>query len=414
MKKKLQIIKPGKEECAKFNSITASFLKKLKFEGADIILGGSGAKDTWLSGNHDVDIFVRFNYEKYSHLSHELADLLEKILKQTFPKKEIKKLHGSRDYFQLVYKNLNFEVVPILEIKHAKEAMNITDISPLHSVWINKNAKGIKDEIRLAKQFCRANKLYGAESYLSGFSGYILEILVTHYGSFEKLLKASQKWKLKEVLDPEKHYKNKEMVMFHLNNSKLLSPLIIVDPVDKDRNAAAALSKDKFLQFKNLAKLYLKEPMIEFFEPKEIVYKELKIGKGRNYLVFLDIETLSGKEDVIGVKLLKVFNFLSKELSRFKIKDADWDWDHESKAKFYFILRKKKLSEYEIRKGPPLNLKDYAKDFKKKNKDTYVEKDCLMAKVKNNKPLLKDYLKSVVKKEYFKERIKKIAKMVVI
>jgi len=27
---------------------------------------------------------------------------------------------------------------------------------------------------------------------------------------------------------------------------------------------------------------------------------------------------------------------------------------------------------------------------------------------------LKDYLKSVVKKEYFKERIKKIAKMVVI
>ena len=37
-----------------------------------------------------------------------------------------------------------------------------------------------------------------------------------------------------------------------------ISPLIVIDPVDKERNAAAALSINKFSSFKRLAKNYLK------------------------------------------------------------------------------------------------------------------------------------------------------------
>jgi len=402
------MINPGKEERTNFNKITTEFLEKLnaKLKDAKVILGGSGAKDTWLSGNHDIDLFVQYDYKKYSSESEHLSELLEKTLKKTFPKVEINKLHGSRDYFQLTYKKLNFEVVPIIKISKSEDALNITDISPLHAIWVNKNTKDKKDDIRLVKQLCRANKLYGAESYISGFSGYILEILIAHYGSFEKLLKASEKWKDKEVVDPEKHYKNKAMVMFNLNTSKLQSPLIIVDPVDQNRNAAAALSLEKFMLFKKVAKSYLKKPSATFFTKKEIDLEQLNKEKGN--LVYVKVIPLEGKGDVVGVKLLKAFEFLEKEFKPFGVKKSDWDWDREKKAVFYYILEKDKLPDYDLRKGPPLKLEDFVKDFKKKNKDTFVKEGKLYAKIKVEYPLLKDFVNDLIKQKYFKEKVKKI------
>jgi len=53
--------------------------------------------------------------------------------------------------------------------------------------------KKILDEIRIAKAFCYANNCYGAESYISGFSGYALELLVYHYKSFLKFIKSMVK-----------------------------------------------------------------------------------------------------------------------------------------------------------------------------------------------------------------------------
>src|SRR3989344_1107382 len=170
----LNKIKPNEQERLWFKTIADSFLKLLnsKLKDARAILGGSGAKDTWLAGNHDVDIFVLFNYQKYSGQSSELANFLEPIFKKVFSKEKISRVHGSRDYFQLYYQGFFFEVIPILQISSSLQAINITDISPLHSLWANKYTKGLKDEIRLIKQFCRAQKVYGAESYIGGFSGY--------------------------------------------------------------------------------------------------------------------------------------------------------------------------------------------------------------------------------------------------
>src|SRR3989338_8070005 len=178
LKPVLRKIKPGKDEQKKFSTATASFLKSLNAAlGKDgtALLGGSGAKGTWLSGSHDMDVFVAFDYKKYADHSSELSGLLEKGLKKAFPKTGIDRLHGIRDYFQLSYQSLMFEIVPILKINKAEEARNITDISPLHSAWVNKHAAKVKDDIRLLKQFCKANNMYGAESYIGGFSGYVLE-----------------------------------------------------------------------------------------------------------------------------------------------------------------------------------------------------------------------------------------------
>ncbi|MFH0701581.1 MAG: CCA tRNA nucleotidyltransferase [Candidatus Woesearchaeota archaeon] len=411
MKEILKKIKPGTEERKKFESVTKLFLKKLNstLKDAAGIIGGSGAKDTWLSGNHDVDIFVQFNYEKFSSKSEQLSDLLEKALKKTFPSSKIERLHGSRDYFQLRFEEIDFEVIPILKVKKAADAKNITDLSPLHSIWINVHTGKLKDDIRLTKQFCKSNRVYGAESYIGGFSGYVLEILVAYYGSFQKLLQATQKWKEKEVIDPENYYPKKD-ALFHLNSSKQQSPLILIDPTDKNRNVAAALSLEKFLEFKRVTKEYLTKPSERFFQ-KEVIIKEhleQESQKNKLKLVFLDVQPLLGKEDVVGAQLVKGFEFIKKELQKFGVRKSAWEWDKKQKAVFYFMLEKERLPDFEVRMGPPLTLKEHVAHFKKEHKNTFEEKGKVYAKIKVEHPWLKDFLENLVKEKYLKEKVKKI------
>lgn len=416
----LNKIKPKKTEQQEQNKLTVKFLKainkSLTKHQAKALQGGSSAKDTWLANNKEVDIFVQFPYNEFKSKSAKLSDLLEPIIKKTFPKHKIDRVHGSRDYFQIKYDNFLFEVIPILKISKAEQAINITDISPLHAEWVNKRAKkikgkkiNIKDEIRLAKQFCKAQQLYGAESYLSSFSGYMLEILTIYYGSFENLLKAALKWKTPVIVDIENYHKTKHKVFFELNKSKLHSPIIIIDPVDKYRNAAAALSKEKFLLFKKKARQFLNKPGEEFFVRKKLSLAQLK--KSKQYLVYIELEALEGKRDVVGAKLLKIFKHLRKEFKKYNLVDGGWEWSPGEKAKMYYLVKIKNRPNIEIRIGPPLKLKEHVKDFKKKNKQYFEKNGKIMAKVKILHPKLKDFAKNAVKHKYVKEKIVKVSKM---
>jgi tRNA nucleotidyltransferase (CCA-adding enzyme) len=399
-------IKPKQVETKNFQRITNQFLKKLnsqlKKSNAKAILGGSGAKDTWLSGSHDIDIFVQFDYKKYKCKSTKLADILEKTIKKNFPK--LTRLHGSRDYFQTRFQNCLFEIVPILKISNANQAVNITDISPLHAQWVKKANIKVRDEVRLTKKFAKAVKCYGAESYITGFSGYVLEILTIYYGSFEKLLHAAVKWESRDIIDITKHYQGRE-VFKKVNPSKLHSPLIVMDPVDKSRNASAALSMEKFLLFKEKAALFLEKPGLKMFEKETISFKNLE-KQTRYNLVYLEVGALTGKVDVVGTKLLKVFQFLKKKLIPFKIKKADWDWN--GKAIFYFILEKRQIPPYIFRTGPPLKMEKFVEEFKKKHKDTFKERNRIMAKIPIKHFILKDFVNVILKEEYVKERVKGI------
>ncbi len=396
----LSKITPTKEERTTYNDLTKEVCKLLNqnLEDAKAILGGSGAKDTWLSHSHDADIFVMFNYSKFKDQSNNLSDLLEPTIKKIF--KKYHRVHGSRDYFQFTYKNLSIEVIPILKIKDATQAINITDVSPLHADWVNQYE--LKDEIRLAKQFFRAQRIYGAESYLGGFSGYITEILTIHYGSFNNLLNAATKWKIPTIIDTANHYKGQD-VLFEMNSSKLTSPLIIVDPVDKTRNAAAALTKDKFKKLIKAAKAYLKNPDETFFE-KELFTKETL--KGKHHLVYIKLVPLKGKKDVVGGKVKKCFDYLSKELEQFGLKRADWELNED--ATLFFICKIKELPLTTLRKGPPLKLKEAVKKFKQIHKNAKTVNDHLVAEIKTPHTNLNLFIQHKLKQIYVKEKIDKI------
>jgi tRNA nucleotidyltransferase (CCA-adding enzyme) len=398
----LDIIKPSKKEEKEIEERIKKFISRIKVKDAKIILGGSGAKGTWLKTTKDADIFIQFKYDKFHDKSDQLSDILEKQLKKSF--KKLDRLHGSRDYFQVHENKFTFEIIPIMEIKKAESALNITDVSPLHADFVKlvtKKNKRLPDEIRLMKQFCKVNRIYGAESYINGFSGYMCELLVINYGSFLKLMKAASKWKVKEVIDIKKFYKNKN-VMFELNKSKLYSPLILIDPVQEDRNAAAALSYEKFDLFIKKARAFVKKPTVKMFEEPKLDLDKLK----KDFIV-IEVKSLKGKEDVIGAKLVKAFNFINTELTKegFVVKKCDWLWDRDKKGYFIFKLGKD-VDKIKILNGPSVSIKEHVVKFKKKHKDTFVKKGVIYARRKRKITKGKDYIVFLIQQEYFKERVK--------
>src|SRR3989344_6340542 len=115
MRDVLALIQPTSKEKARIQQVVRTFLSSLKIPDAKISVGGSFAKDTWLRGMCDIDIFVQFEYSLYKDKSHQLSDILEKSLKRFHPER----LHGSRDYFRIYRDQILFEIVPILYIKKA-------------------------------------------------------------------------------------------------------------------------------------------------------------------------------------------------------------------------------------------------------------------------------------------------------
>lgn len=401
-------LKPPLEEEKKVylmdNQIVNKINKGLRF--AKAVIGGSGAKSTWLKDAHDSDIFVMYNLKKYKEKNDQLSDLLEKHLKKSFRK--ILRIHGSRDYFQIVDKNHTFEIIPILDILRAEQARNITDISPLHTKFVKRYGK-LADEVRLTKKFCKAIRVYGAESYIQGFSGYVCELLTIHFKSFYNLVKAAAKWQDRVIIDIAKHHKSVDL---EVNKSKLSSPLILIDPVQAGRNASAALSKENFERFKSSCLNFIKSPSKDMFIEKKIDFDKLKRNE-KDTVIIIKVLPFSGKRDVIGTKLLKSFQFLEKSIKvhNFEIVKSDWEWDKKDDAIFYFIVKNRMLPETYEWLGPPVKAKNHVKIFKKKYKNTFIKNGRVYAKVKTQYRDAFKFMIHILADDYLKDKVKGVKKI---
>ncbi|MBD3318797.1 hypothetical protein GF342_02720 [Candidatus Woesearchaeota archaeon] len=359
---------------------------------AKAVLGGSFAKGTWLAEEFDVDIFVLFDN---SYPDTELSDLLERALQPFSPTR----VHGSRDYYHINDKTIRYEIVPVTAIDKPEQARNVTDFSPLHVQWVQKNAGTLRDDIRVAKQWFKAQRLYGAESYLHGFSGHVLDILVIHYKGFLALLRKSKEWTAPVILDPEKHYKGR--ILHHLNKSKTQGPLIIVDPLDKTRNAAAAVGQNTFIRFKKQAQAFLDAPSADAFTLPVITIKELKTKAD----IIIEAKAKKGKVDVVGTKLYKVHEHLIRALQDFKIITADWHWKPGKTALLWYTVKHHTLSKTKEVQGPPLNIKEAVKRFKQKHPRTYEKSGRLYATVNRTHRTPHSTIQAALKSTYVTSRV---------
>ena len=114
---------------------------------------------------------------------------------------------------------------------------------------------------------------------------------------------------------------------------------------------------------------------------------------------------------MVGTKLLKVYHLLHEKLTPFSVLKSGWEWSGKGKASFYFIVGKKELPHLEVRSGPPLKLKEFVEDFKRKNKDTFVKEGRIYATIKTRYPHLEEYVREVLRVDYVAERIAKVISM---
>ena len=395
LKEVFKNIEPSEKELKFIGDSLKTFLEKLQKSvkksklNLDVFVGGSYAKGTMIKRNfYDIDIFVRFD-KKYKN--DELSRLTKKLLKGVG---RVVVIHGSRDYFRIkISKWLVFEVVPVRKIKSLGDIENITDRSYSHVHYIKRKIKKSKimDDIRLAKAFCHANNCYGAESYINGFSGYALELLVYKYKSFLGFIRAMTKIKGKEVIDIEKHYKNKQHVLMDINASKLNSPIILVDPTFKQRNALAALSEETFGKFQKACRDFLKNPSIKAFETKEINLEKIKKDAKRKKYEFALLEAKTNKQegDVAGSKLGKFHNHLAHEIEKFfEMRGKGFEYNDKKSARYFFVVKKKKEL---LIKGPMASQKEHVKKFKKKYKKTFTKKGKIYT-IQKKIPSLKKFL----------------------
>ncbi|MEA2053773.1 MAG: CCA tRNA nucleotidyltransferase [Candidatus Thermoplasmatota archaeon] len=353
IKKVLEKIVPSEEEERKIMQA----VEKLKSEilgnaekkslGVKVMLVGSIAKGTYLKGSLDIDFFILFPVHCPKDEMRERSLEIGKDILQ-----EWKIQYAEHPYVRGIYEGYNVDIVPCYDVKHPSEKMSAVDRTPFHTEYIRKNLKD-KDEVRLLKQFLKGTGCYGAEIKIQGFSGYLAELLVLKYGSFEQVLKNSQDWKNKVILS--------------LNGDKNVDfpeNFVFIDPVDSSRNVAAALSPDKIQFFIFAAGEYLKNPRLEFFFPKKVRLWPLeKIRDRVKNFVGLRIPKPDVVDDILYSQIKKASKSMEKMYRKRGFHPVDSLYHVNDDILIIARLKEKKIPERKIHMGPPEKENDYVKAF---------------------------------------------------
>jgi tRNA nucleotidyltransferase (CCA-adding enzyme) len=289
------------------------------------LMVGSIAKGTDLRDDKDFDIFIQFpKGTTRQQLEEQGLAIGRKFFDLVDSKYEIS--YAEHPYVKGEYHGFPTEIVPCYDLGKSKTIKSAVDRSPLHTKFVVDKLKKksvLQDEIRLLKKFMKGNDIYGAHAAVEGFSGYLCELLVIKYGSFLNVLKAANDWK-----------KHEHLSMDDKKNKKKFpdAPLVFIDPVDENRNVAAAVSVEKMASFMYLAEAFIEKPRKEFFyeDPKEPMSKKAfyqRIKVRGTELICIYFKTPKLVEDALVPQLSKSLRHLASECERqgFRIiKKGKW------------------------------------------------------------------------------------------
>ena len=221
---------------------------------ADALQVGSTARDTWVSGDRDVDIFVRFPPE----LDRETLERYGlRVGHETLP--DGREEYAEHPYVTGTVDGFDVDIVPCYRLEDATEIQSAVDRTPFHDQYLrHRLTPELTDEVRLAKAFTKGIGVYGSNLRTRGFSGYLTELLVCEYESLLALCEAAADWQPPVELDPEGH-----------GHASFDDPLVLIDPTDPERNVAAVCSAANVARFQHHARAFLTCPTIDPFEPDE-------------------------------------------------------------------------------------------------------------------------------------------------
>ena len=257
LKKAKEIAIPNNKERKKVDKIANQVFSLVNKEAekqksvVSIHFGGSYAKETWTRGKIDIDIFVKF---KRTTTEKNFEKIGRKIGFDSLKKFKPYVRYSEHPFVEANIDGVGVNVVPCYNVKNG-EWKSAADRSTFHTEFMSEKLTGLmKDDIRVLKCFLEKNGMYGAEIAKQGFSGYVCEVLVYYLGSFENVLKKIAK------------LKNNEMVGD--SPRKFESPIVIIDPIDRNRNLGAAISIENVTNLILIARNFLKKNSISYFKGK--------------------------------------------------------------------------------------------------------------------------------------------------
>jgi tRNA nucleotidyltransferase (CCA-adding enzyme) len=379
-----------KELAEKTLKLTKKFAKKHR---AKAILAGSITRDTWLPTKKEFDVFVLFPEEmKEEEMEKAGLEIGKKVIQKL--NGELKIEYAEHPYVSGLVNGVDIDIVPCYALKSLEKIKSAVDRTPFHVKYLEKNFPSqLSKEVRLLKQFLSANSLYGADAKIEGFSGYTCELLLIKFGSFLNLIKQATKWKPGEIIDLEKFYTEKDYIA--LRRKFKNQPLILIDPTDKNRNTASALSIYNFFKFKRLANEFLKNPSKSFFqkkEPQPISLKEFieKKSERETDFIFISFSPPKVVPDILWPQLRKFASRLQSILEErkyeFKVFGKDVYTNEKDLAVVLLEMEVSKLPAIQKMIGPLVFDFDDSKRFLEKHKSAiagpYIEEKFWVAEVK--------------------------------
>ena len=325
-----------------------------------IAVVGSVAKHTALRGKSDIDIFMAFPLDVSEdalkqtglYLAHKCNDAFDGDASHHF---------ASHPYVKADIKGYDVDLVPCYEIEDGSQLKSAVDRTILHTRYVKGHLtpEGC-DEVLLLKRFMDMTGTYGSEFKVGGFAGYLCELLIIKYGSFEETLKAATNWQYGHIIDLEDYGTGRQFD----------DPLIMIDPTDKNRNVGAALRLNKFSEFIQSARNYLSsDNKKDYFYPldkhidKESILNEFE-KRGSDFIAIkFDIPDMP--LDTLHPQLKMTTEALADKISNeeFNVFCADYASDEKDTAVILFEMASSKLNNIKINYGPKIYLNKACNNF---------------------------------------------------
>ena len=377
-------------------------LKKIDGKHSHIEWCGSSARCTHLKGDKDLDLFIMYNKEMPES---ELEKEGLRTAKKLFRGEKWEKAYSQHPYIRGIIKGFEVELVPSYMVASGSEKQSAVDRTPFHNKFLlERMTQKQQEDTRLLKQFLKGINAYGADLKNCALPGYGVELLILKHESFIKSIKAISEMNFGHTIVFENQTKEKAKELFEKTNA----PLILIDPVDANRNVASALSLEQFERMVYAAKLFLKKPSEKFFFPtqKKAMPKE-KAKKTLKTKELLAIRTIFPKnelEDIVWGQLRrqtkKIVTYLKER--DFAVESANL-WGNGKKALIVLQLENIQLQKTKKITGPLASDEANAKRFLDKKRKIIsgprVEEGRLVLEIEREETSAQKALEGFIKRE---------------
>lgn len=365
----------------------------------DARLMGSIAKDTFLTGDNDLDIFVFFPTDTSEEtLEEEGLAIGEAVFDRFDGDYEVE--YAEHPYTKGDIDGYEVEIVPAYNVESGAAIRSSVDRTPFHEAWVNEHLTDEeKDQVVLLKAFLRGQALYGSTLKVQGFSGYLCELLIAAYGDFRTVLDHAVAWDREEVLDPADHHD--DGLPPELQEKFSEDSLVVIDPVDPDRNVAAVLTTENYARFVYSAWQYLQEPDTACFFPEDTVPDAAAIqdaAEQRGDFVSVQFPAPDMIDDLLYPQLRRLMRRLTQALedNEFRIVESGFHVG-DDQIWLLFELQTAELPDTRKHRGPPVfHNTDHIENFTEKYADAWVEGERLTTIVDREYPHAADLLRDVL------------------